>query len=100
MCMLHNHQHGHQPDELNPPDAGRRHDAPAPWYRTPLGVASLLLIAGIGYVLWTQYRAQVIGFLPFGLLLLCPLMHLFMHRGHGHGRHDDGSSDGSTRGKS
>jgi hypothetical protein len=33
-----------------------------------------------------------LGVLPFLLLLACPLMHLFMHHGHGgHGRHDDAS---------
>jgi hypothetical protein len=26
----------------------------------------------------------VLGYLPFLLLLACPLMHLFMHHGHGH----------------
>ncbi|WP_439013825.1 DUF2933 domain-containing protein [Ralstonia holmesii] len=26
-------------------------------------------------------------FLPFLLLASCPLMHLFMHGGHGHGHH-------------
>jgi hypothetical protein len=26
----------------------------------------------------------VLGALPYLILLACPLMHLFMHRGHGH----------------
>jgi hypothetical protein len=29
----------------------------------------------------------VLGWLPYLLLLACPLMHLFMHRGHGRERH-------------
>lgn len=44
-----------------------------------------LLVAG--YFLITEHRAHVIQYLPFVLLLACPLMHLFMHRGHDHGGH-------------
>jgi hypothetical protein len=40
-----------------------------------------LLIAG--YFLWTEHRAHFIEFLPFVLLLACPLLHLF----HRHGEH-------------
>jgi len=38
------------------------------------------------YFLLTEHRAHFFGALPFLLLLACPLMHLFMHHGHG-GRH-------------
>lgn len=44
-----------------------------------------LIIAG--YFLITEHRAHVIQFLPFLLILACPLLH-GMHGGHGHGRHD------------
>lgn len=37
----------------------------------------------IGYFLITEHRAHVVQYLPFLLLLACPLMHLF----HGHGGH-------------
>ena len=43
-----------------------------------------LLIAG--YFLITEHRAHMIQFLPFVLVLACPLMHLF-HRQGGHGGH-------------
>lgn len=39
-----------------------------------------LLVAG--YFLITEHRAHVVPYLPFLLLLACPLMHLFHHRGH------------------
>lgn len=39
-----------------------------------------------GYFLLTEHRAHFISYLPFLLLLACPLMHLF-HRHGGHGRH-------------
>lgn len=40
-----------------------------------------MLIAA--YFLITEHRAHVIQYLPFILLLACPLLHLF----HGHGGH-------------
>ena len=45
-------------------------------------VLALLVIIG-GFFLWTEHRAHVLGALPYLILLLCPLMHFFMHRGHG-----------------
>lgn len=43
-------------------------------------------LAVAGFFLFTEHRAHVLGILPYLLLLACPLMHLFMH--HGHGNHD------------
>ena len=48
------------------------------------------------YFLITEHKAHVIQYLPFLLLLACPLMHLFHgHGGHGgHGdHHDDDKED-------
>lgn len=51
-------------------------------------------IAVAGFFLITEHRAHLYGFLPFALLLACPLMHLFMHGGHGgHGRHGQHESE-------
>lgn len=48
-----------------------------------------LLGAGVGLLI-IDHWAHVLGWLPYLILLACPLMHLFMHRGHGHGeRHGD-----------
>ena len=42
------------------------------------------------FFLFSEHRAHLMGALPFLLLLACPLMHLFMHRGHGdHGGHTE-----------
>jgi hypothetical protein len=57
----------------------------------PPGAARLALVgffAVAGFFLLTEHRAHVFGALPYLLLLACPLLHLFMHRGHRHGGDD------------
>ena len=46
-------------------------------------LAAVLLIA--------EHRLHVLGYLPWLILLACPLMHVFMHRGH-HGHHGRGGT--------
>ena len=53
-----------------------------------------------GYFLVTEHKAHLGGawyFLPFLLLLACPLMHVFMH--HGHGGHDKHPPQNDDSGK-
>ncbi|HZR02586.1 MAG TPA: DUF2933 domain-containing protein [Burkholderiales bacterium] len=35
------------------------------------------------FFLISEHQAHALGLLPFLILLACPLMHLFMHHGHG-----------------
>ncbi|MBL1378895.1 DUF2933 domain-containing protein [Zobellella iuensis] len=50
----------------------------------------LLVFAAVAlFFLWQEHRAHLLGALPYLIILLCPLMHLFMHRGHGGGGGDD-----------
>ena len=56
-----------------------------PTSRAGLVLLGFLAIAGI--LLFTEHRAHAFGVLIYLLLLLCPLMHFFMHGGHGHGSH-------------
>ena len=57
-------------------------------------------LAIAGFLLFTEHRAHVLGILPFLLLLVCPLMHLFMHHGHGgHGDHVHGHDTTEGEGK-
>lgn len=42
-------------------------------------------LAIAAFFLFTEHRAHLFGVLPYLLLLACPLMHLFMHHGHGAG---------------
>ena len=48
--------------------------------RVRIAFAGFALVAF--YFLWTEHRAHLIQFLPWALLALCPLLHVFMHRGH------------------
>lgn len=43
-------------------------------------------LAIAGFFLLTEHKAHVLGLLPFLLLLACPLLHLWHHGGHGHGK--------------
>lgn len=57
----------------------------------------VLAVVGLGgYFLWTRQGEGLSGWLPLGILLLCPLMHLFMHGqhgGHGNSERDDKPQD-------
>jgi hypothetical protein len=45
-------------------------------------LVGFLIVAGA--LLFTEHRAHVLGLLIWLPLLACPLMHVFMHGGHGH----------------
>ena len=63
---------------------------------SPAGLVLIGFLAIGGVYLWMEHRAHLLGALVFLPLLLCPLMHLFMHHGHGdHSDHD--SSKGTSR---
>ena len=52
-------------------------------------VALVGFLAIAAFFLFSEHRAHFFGFLPYLLLLLCPIFHLFMHGGHGGGKSDD-----------
>ena len=60
-------------------DNGNRQRSRAKWV-----FVGFVLIAG--FFLITEHRAHLVGWFAsywiWGLLLVCPLMHLFMHHGH------------------
>ena len=59
-----------------------------------LGVCAFLVIAA--FFLYSEHRAHILGALPYALLLLCPIIHVFMHRGHG-GHSADAEAHGDHR---
>lgn len=71
---------------------------PASRWRGTIVLAVFLGIAG--FFLITEHRAHVFGFLPYLLLLACPLMHLFHHGGHGghpgHARREEETGGGAS----
>lgn len=74
--------------------------------RIPLWLGLCLFLAIATFFLWEEHKAHILGALPYGLLLLCPIVHMFMHRGHGghgaghsrpadHGEHHHGEGAAS-----
>lgn len=76
---------------MNPPSQ----DIPSFW-RSPAGSALLVAIAVGGFYLVTEHTAHLFGTLPYLFLLACPLIHVFMHRGHGHHGHQHGQPRSSN----
>jgi Protein of unknown function (DUF2933) len=66
------------------------------WWRTPTGVTVIGFALVAAFFVLREHWGHVLGFLPYTLLLACPLMHFFMHRGHGH--HHDGAPRPQDRG--
>ncbi len=72
--------------------SNRRQPFHIPW------MLGFCLFAAIAlFFLWSEHKAHILGALPYVLLLLCPFIHLFMHRGHG--SHGGGSSGDDGHGR-
>ena len=63
----------------------RQHEPPPPFWKPPAGLAWVVAAVVGGFYLFTEHQAHLYGWLPYLVLAACPLMHLFMHRGHHHG---------------
>jgi DUF2933 family protein len=72
----------------------RQHSGLKGWLSSRTGPVLLGFLAIAAFFLITEHRAHLLGILPYLLLLACPLLHLFMHGGHG--GHGEGSGDGSN----
>lgn len=82
--MTHPHAvHTQQPEQMS---------APLFW-RSRYAIGLLVFGAVAAYFLLSEHRAHFIGALPYLLLLACPLMHIFMHGGHGSGHGGRGGGD-------
>lgn len=56
------------------------------FWTSPFGVVSTLLAVAASAYLWVVHKDHVLALLPYAFLAMCPLMHMFMHKGH-HGHH-------------
>ena len=60
-----------------------------------VGLATCIALAAVGaYLLW-NHTGHVLSAAPYVLLLACPLLHLFMHGGHG--GHGDGDRSAGSK---
>ena len=87
------HHADHQQDD----PANRKIESRSFW-GTPAGLGFVALLGIAGFFLYSEHRAHLFGALPWLLILACPLLHIFMHRGHGgHGGGKSDSQDGSKQ---
>ncbi len=72
------------------PDDPHTHGREQPSWTNWILIAFLAIAA---FFLITEHTAHVLGALPYLILLACPLLHFFMHRGHGGHRHGGGREE-------
>ena len=70
------------------------HPQASRWFRSRIGLVFLTFLAIAAFFLVTEHTAHVFGVPPFLLVLLCPLLHLFLHDRHGGGHAGHGGSRG------
>lgn len=70
------------------------HEEGAPSFWRSRSAIGLLVLGGVAaWYLWAEHRAHLLGALPYLILLACPLMHVFMHCGHGGHQHHGADKD-------
>jgi hypothetical protein len=77
----------------------QQHISPSFW-KTPFGIGATIAAVALSFYLWGAHKDHVLALLPFAFLAACPLMHMFMHRGHRDGSHSHRTSqqvDGPPR---
>ena len=68
------------------------HDHPPSFWKTPFGVIATLSAVAASLYIYVAHKDHLLALLPYAFLAACPLMHMFMHRGHGghgHEQRDD-----------
>lgn len=71
------------------------HRAPSFW-RSRYAIGLVLFAAIALFFLLSEHRAHTLSALPYLLLAVSPFLHIFMHRGHGHGHRGADEGKGSS----
>ena len=66
------------------------------WLFSRTGIATLVAVSILGFLIYEGHGAHLLGYAPFLLILACPLMHIFMHGGHGQHQAEDKQKDSET----
>jgi hypothetical protein len=69
----------------------QNHSRAGGWFRSRTGLVLLVFLGIAAFFLITEHRAHALSVLPFLFVLLCPLLHLFLHGRHGGGHAGHGS---------
>ena len=82
-------------------DHSQNGSEPKGFWSSRYAIGLLVMGAVAAFFLLSEHRAHFFGALPFLLLLACPLMHVFMHHGHGghggdHAGHHGGDQGSNT----
>ena len=88
--------HNHAPHQI--PSHGTQKEGG--FWRSRYAIGLLVIGAVAGYFLWSEHRAHLSQWWPYGILLLCPLMHFFMHSGHGDDKSAAASQDDNDQRRS
>lgn len=67
------------------------------WLFSRTGIATIVAVSVLGFLVYEGHGAHLLGLLPYLLILSCPLMHIFMHGGHGGHGHHHGDEEDTTR---
>lgn len=78
--MSHDHSH-------HDPDATRQ----GSFWTSKAFLVCIAFAAMAVVLLWKEHQAHILGIIPYLFLLACPLMHIFMHGGHGGHHHGGGT---------
>jgi len=82
MCFHSHADHDHEgKNERNPSNSGPAEHGS--FWRSKAAMVMIIFAAIAGFFLITEHWAHLYGILPYLFILACPLMHIFMHHGHG-----------------
>lgn len=70
------------------------------WLFSRTGIATAVAISVLGFLIYEGHGAHLLGLLPYLLIFSCPLMHIFMHGGHGGHHHDGRENDRKDKDRS